>query len=125
MWLMLVCGGASIAGHCFPVWFNFSGGKGAATTLGVLIVVAPAVLIPAAIVFFAVLVVTGFVGLATMSAAVMMPVWFAVTNLAGNQPTFLFLVLLALFIVYTHRVNIRRMRNGEESRWDRVMLLRR
>ena len=124
-WLMLVCGGASIAGHCFPVWFNFSGGKGAATTLGVLFVVAPGVLVSAAIVFFLVLVVTGFVGLATMSAAVMMPVWFAVTDLAGNQPTFLFLVVLALFIIYTHRVNIRRMRTGEESRWDRVMLFRR
>ena len=124
-WLMLVCGGAAIAGHCFPVWFDFVGGKGAATTIGVLIVVAPGVLPAAAIVFIAVLVLTGFVGLSTISATAMMPASFAVTSFSDSQPTFVFLVLVALFILYTHRENIRRMRNGEESRWERAMLFRR
>ena len=43
--LTLACGGAAIAGHCYPVWFNFAGGKGAATTLGVLIAIAPALIL--------------------------------------------------------------------------------
>ena len=80
VWLMLACGGASIAGHCFPVWFNFRGGKGAATTVGVLIAVAPALLLPGAIVFVGVLVLTGYVGLSTICAAIAMPAWLAITS---------------------------------------------
>jgi len=125
IWLMLACGGASIAGHCFPVWFNFQGGKGAATTVGVLIAIAPALLLPGAIVFVAVLVLTGYVGLATICAAITMPVWLAITDLVASLPTVVFLVLLALFIIYTHRSNIQRLRDGNENRWERVMLLRR
>lgn len=125
IWLALACGGAAIAGHCFPVWFGFAGGKGAATTVGVLIAVAPGLLLPAAIVFVTVLVLSGYVGLSTISAAVSLPIWLAATEFAGNQPTFVFLTLLALFIIYTHRSNIQRLRDGNESRWERVMLLRR
>ena len=124
-WLTLACGGAAIAGHCFPVWFDFAGGKGAATTVGVLIAIAPGLLLPGAIVFVTVLVLTGYVGLSTISAAVAMPVWLAATEFADQQPTFIFLVLLALFIIYMHRSNIQRLRDGTESRSERVMLFRR
>lgn len=124
-WLTLACAGAAIAGHCYPVWFDFSGGKGAATTLGALIAFAPALLLPAAVTFVLVLVLTGYVGLATMSAAVVMPIWVAATNLGESAPLFVFLVLLALFIIYTHRSNIQRLRDGTESRSARVMLFRR
>jgi glycerol-3-phosphate acyltransferase PlsY len=124
-WLTLACGGAAIAGHCYPVWFNFAGGKGAATTLGVLIAVAPALLLPAGITFVTVLVLTGYVGLSTISAAVAMPLWIAATDFANSRPLFVFLIVLALFIVYTHRSNIQRLRDGTESRSERVMLFRR
>lgn len=124
-WLTLACGGAAIVGHCYPVWFNFAGGKGAATTVGVLIAVAPGLLLPGAIVFVSVLVLTGYVGLSTISGAVAMPVWLAATRFADHQPTFVFLVLLALFIIYTHRSNIQRLRDGTENRSERVMLFRR
>jgi len=124
-WLALACGAAAIAGHCYPVWFNFAGGKGAATTIGVLIAVAPNLLLPAAIAFVSVLVLSGYVGLATISAAVVMPAWLAATDFAGSIPTVLFLAVLALFIIYTHRSNLQRLRDGTESRWERVMLLRR
>jgi len=125
IWLTLACGGAAIVGHCFPVWFDFAGGKGAATTVGVLIAVAPGLLLPAAIVFVTVLVLTGYVGLSTISAAVALPLWLAATGFVDHQPTFVFLVLLALFIVYMHRSNIQRLRDGTENRSERVMLFRR
>ena len=124
-WLSLACGGAAIAGHCYPVWFNFAGGKGAATTLGVLIAFAPALLLPAGITFVTVLVLTGYVGLSTISAAVAMPLWIAATDFADSLPLFVFLIALALFIVYTHRSNIQRLRDGTEIRSERVMLFRR
>jgi glycerol-3-phosphate acyltransferase PlsY len=124
-WLMLACGGAAVVGHCYPVWFDFAGGKGMATAIGVMSAVAPGVLLPAAIVFVAVLVLTGFVGLATMASVTSMSVYLAFTDFATRQSTVLFLVLLALFIIFTHRSNIRRILDGDEHRVVKAMLFRR
>jgi len=124
-WLTLACAGAAVAGHCFPVFFDFAGGKGAATAVGALIAVSPTVLLPAAIVFVSVLVFSGYVGLSTISTAVALPIWVAATDFSGSEPLIVFLVVLALFIVYTHRSNIRRLRDGTESRSERVMLFKR
>lgn len=124
-WLLLLCAGAAIYGHCFPVWFGFRGGKGAATAVGAMLAVAPALLIPAGIVWVSVLILTGYVGLATMLAAGVMPVWQFILAGFGDGPLVLFLVALAAFIVYTHRSNIQRLLSGEESRMERAMLLRR
>jgi len=124
-WLMLACGGAAVVGHCYPVWFDFAGGKGMATAIGVMSAVAPGVLLPAAIVFVAALVLTGFVGLATMASVTSMSVYLAFTDFATRQSTVLFLVLLALFIIFTHRSNIRRILDGNEHRVVKAMLFRR
>lgn len=128
-WLMLACAGASVVGHCYPVWFEFVGGKGAATTVGVMLAIAPGLLIPGGIVFASVLIVSGYVGLATMTSVVALPVYLAVTQYAQSQPQsrslIFFLVLLAAFIVYTHRSNIQRMRAHTENRLESAMLLRR
>lgn len=124
-WLMLACGGAAVVGHCYPVWFDFAGGKGMATAIGVMSAVAPGVLLPAAIVFVAALVLTGFVGLATMASVTSMSVYLAFTDFATHRSTVLFLVLLALFIIFTHRSNIRRILDGNEHRVVKAMLFRR
>ena len=123
-WLALACAGAAVVGHCYPVWFDFKGGKGAATTVGALLAIAPALLIPALLAFVLVLVTTGFVGLATMTAAVVVPAYLAITDFTGHWRTVVFLACLALFIIFTHRSNIQRMRDGQEGRIKRVMLLR-
>jgi glycerol-3-phosphate acyltransferase PlsY len=96
-----------------------------ATAIGVMSAVAPGVLLPAAIVFVAVLVLTGFVGLATMASVTSMSVYLAFTDFATRQSTVLFLVLLALFIIFTHRSNIRRILDGDEHRVVKAMLFRR
>lgn len=124
-WLTLACAAGAVVGHCYPVWFGFAGGKGAATAIGALLVIAPAVLIPALVVWVAALIGTGFVGLATISAAWSMPAYLVLTNPRGNADVLVFLLLLAGFILFTHRDNIQRMRHGEENRLERVMLLRR
>ena len=72
-----------------------------------------------------VLVTTGFVGLATMLTAVALPIWLLISGLDGQLPLLVFLTGLALFIVFTHRANIRRLRAGNENRIERAMLLRR
>ena len=124
-WLMLACAGASVVGHCYPVWFDFAGGKGAATTVGVLLAIAPALLIPGAIVFAAVLIFTGYVGLATMSSISVLPVYLAGTQFAQSRSMIVFLLVMAGFIIFTHRSNIQRMRQGRENRLESALLLRR
>lgn len=124
-WLALACAGAAVVGHCYPVWFDFKGGKGAATAIGALLAIAPVLTLPALVVWCLVLTTTGFVGLATMLAAATLPVWVAVTALPANRELFWFLVALALFIVYTHRGNIQRLREGRENRLEKAILWRR
>ncbi|MEQ1803615.1 MAG: glycerol-3-phosphate 1-O-acyltransferase PlsY [Gammaproteobacteria bacterium] len=124
-WLTLACAGAAVVGHCYPVWFDFKGGKGAATAIGALLAIAPAATLPALVVWCLVLTTTGFVGLATMLAAAVLPLWVAVTGLPDQRELFWFLIALAFFIVYTHRDNIQRLREGRESRLEKAMLWRR
>jgi len=106
-WLLYACGAAAIFGHCYPVWYEFAGGKGAATALGVLAAVAPVVIVPALIAWVGTLFVLGFVGPATVMAAASVPAYLAVT--AGAQATGLivFTAVVALFIAFTHRSNLR------------------
>ncbi len=124
-WLALACGSASVVGHCYPVWFNFGGGKGAATLIGMLIAIVPGSLPFGLLVFFGVLVLTGFVGLATMTAVTVLPVivWFR--GEPDSSPLIITLMLLALFIIYMHRENVGRMMRGEENRARKAMLFRR
>jgi acyl phosphate:glycerol-3-phosphate acyltransferase len=124
-WLTLACAGAAVVGHCYPVWHDFAGGKGAATSVGAILGISPALLLPGGVVWFSVLVFTGFVGLATMLAAVALPVWVAAIGPSPPPALLVFLVALALLIVFTHRANIRRMLDGRENRLEKVMLLRR
>lgn len=123
-WTAVACGAAAIVGHVFPVFFRFHGGKGFATFLGVLAMLSWPALIAAVIVWCLVLVLSGYVGLSTLLAAWAVPV-FAVIVHGYAAPLFWFGLVMALFIVYTHRGNIRRLAAGKENRFTRVMLLRR
>lgn len=122
-WLAVACAAAAIVGHCYPVFFRFAGGKGAATAMGAIAALNPLLLIPAAIVWFAVLGTSGYVGLATMLAAAVLPVW--VLFMGPDVPLLAFTVALAAFIVFTHRGNLQRLLAGSEHRLDRAMVFRR
>jgi glycerol-3-phosphate acyltransferase PlsY len=128
-WLTLACAGAAVLGHCYPVFFGFVGGKGAATALGALAGFAPGLLLPGGVVWLLVLMTTGYVGLATILAAAALPVAAVlVPGLSGDlagMPLVAFLTVLAAFIAFTHRANIRRLAEGRENRWEKAMLLRR
>ncbi len=68
---------------------------------------------------------SGYVGLATMSAAVALPVWVGLTLLPAEQPLFIYCVAIAGYIVYWHRSNIERMKAGTEHRNTKLMLFSR
>lgn len=124
-WLALCCGAAAVFGHVWPFYHNFRGGKGAATYVGTFVALNPAVIPPMLLVWAFVVVLSGYVGLATMTAAVSVPVWLAVTRLPGDQALFIYSAVMAMFIIFWHRANIQRMRDGVENRNEKMMLFRR
>jgi glycerol-3-phosphate acyltransferase PlsY len=123
LWLTLACGFAVIVGHVYPVWFSFRGGKGAATMVGVLAAVDLRLLLPMLGSWFVVLVLTGYVGLATMLSGVALVIAVYVLE-PDNVPLLSFSAAVAVFVVYTHRGNIARMRAGQENRVRRLWLFR-
>jgi len=122
-WLTMACGFAVIVGHVYPVWFGFRGGKGAATVVGVVAAIELRLLVPLLVCWFVVLLLTGYVGLATMLSGVAL---IAAVYLLepDNLPLMSFCVVIAVFVIYTHRSNIARMRAGQENRVRRLWLFR-
>ena len=121
-WLTLCCATAAIFGHVWPIYHRFRGGKGAATFVGTIIVLNVILIIPLLVIWVAVLVLSGYVGLATMAAAVALPVWVGLTLLPVEQPLFIYCVVIAAYIVFWHRSNIQRMRAGTEHRNTGLMI---
>ena len=124
-WLTLCCATAAVMGHVWPMYHHFRGGKGAATLAGTLIILSLNLVAPLLMLWVVVLVLSGYVGLATMTAAVALPVWLAVTQLPAEQPLFIYSTAMAAFIIYCHHANIQRMRDGSEHRNTQLMLFRR
>ncbi len=124
-WLTLCCATAVVLGHVWPIYHNFKGGKGAGTYIGTLIFLGPQLIIGVVFVWAWVLVMTGFVGLATMTAASALPIYLGIWFLPDGQPLFIYSVVMAAFIIFWHRSNIQRMRNGTEHRNTAVMIFKR
>ena len=122
-WLTVACAAAVVVGHVYPVWYEFRGGKGAATLIGAVAVISPLALVPVIAVWLATVMLTGFVGLGTMLGTATLPVYFALTE-PRSAPLVVFGLAMAAFVAYTHRANIERMRAGNENRARRLWLLR-
>jgi len=123
-WLAVACAGAAVIGHVYPVWYGFRGGKGAATLIGVLIGLKPVAILPVFGVWLVVVMLTGFVGLGTMIAVAFFPVYLALTEAEPSTAMLVFGAVMTVFVCYTHRGNIERMRAGTENRARRLWLLR-
>jgi glycerol-3-phosphate acyltransferase PlsY len=122
-WLTVACAAAVVVGHVYPVWYEFRGGKGAATLLGAVAVLAPAALVPVFLVWLGCVALTGFVGLGTMLGTATLPAYFAIAR-PGDTALLVFGLVMTAFVAYTHRANIGRMRAGNENRARRLWLLR-
>ena len=119
---MMVGGFAAIIGHVYPIFHRFNGGKGAATLLGTLIILNPLSLAYILPTWIVVLVLSGFVGLSTVLSALALFI-YSVIKLNINFQVFSFLVFL--FILFTHRENIRRMVQKSENRFTKIMIFKR
>ena len=115
----IACGVAAIAGHVRPVWLGFSrGGKGVATAAGVFFALAPLPMLAAFLVFVAIVLASGYVSLASLVSALVLPGLLFVTQ-GAHAPLFLVSVVIAAFVFWTHRANIGRLRRGEEHRFGK------
>lgn len=114
-WLPLACAVLAVVGHVFPVFARFRGGKGVATGAGALIVLAPLAALACAVVWGVTVAATRVVSLASLLAAFALPV--AVFLLGERAPRGLLALsaALALFVVWTHRTNLRRLVRGQEK----------
>jgi glycerol-3-phosphate acyltransferase PlsY len=123
--LWLGCGICCVLGHNYPVYLRFRGGKGVATSLGVVLGVYPYLTIAGLLAFGVWLVVTlttRYVSLGSICAAISLPPALAVCTLwddssvfTENLPVLGFAMLAAALVIYRHRENIKRLRAGTES----------
>jgi len=114
--LQLGLGVAALLGHIFPVFAGFRGGKGVATILGIVICILPVASSLSLLVFLIVLFSSRIVSLSSMSAGIAFPL---ILNLAlnnSNPVLTAFSVVVALMLIITHRKNISRMLNRQESK---------
>lgn len=124
VWTQIACATAVVVGHVYPLWFGFRGGKGAATLVGVLAGLAPAALVSVLGTWIIVLLLTGFVGLSTMLATVAFNVWALAQPSVNQDALLVFGATMLVFVVYTHRSNIQRMRAGTENRAKKLWLFK-
>jgi len=117
----LMAGVAAVVGHMYPVWAGFKGGKGVNTTAGVLLAITPMVMVITLGVFFAVLVLSRYVSVASLAATITYPSAIVIEkyllNTEGYDASIVFFSLaLAISIFVAHRSNISRLLSGQESR---------
>jgi glycerol-3-phosphate acyltransferase PlsY len=110
----LTAGAFSILGHIFPVWLKFKGGKGVATTLGMLLVLAPWTGLIACATWLTMAFTLRISSLSALTALALTPI----TSMLIYEDTRLSIIclLVAILVFYTHRANIRRLIKGEEPK---------
>ena len=129
-WLQIAAFAVAVAGHMFPVYLKFKGGKGIATAAGGAFAIAPLPLIAALLVWYIVFRISRYVSLASITAAFMLPVVALVLCLVFDPVKAHFLLrvqwitviafaVIGALAVYRHRSNIVRLLNGTESRFEK------
>lgn len=115
--LAVAAGIAAILGHVFPVWLGFKGGKGVASALGVFIALAPLAALCALGVFVVIFAITRYVSLASIMAAIVLPV-FCLLLMPDRSPVFVGgIIFISLLVIAKHHANIARLMQGTESRF--------
>nr|WP_122011832.1 glycerol-3-phosphate 1-O-acyltransferase PlsY [Maliibacterium massiliense] len=119
-WLAGNMGGAFagvfvVLGHCFPVFFKFKGGKGIATTIGVMLVVKAVVIIPIVAAGVLIIAITRYVSLGAIAGCLMAvaATWLAMPE---NLPMCIMISVAVVIDIFSHRANILRLIRGQERK---------
>jgi acyl phosphate:glycerol-3-phosphate acyltransferase len=112
----VVLGIFAVIGHVFPIWAEFKGGKGIATLFGMILAIQPMVAACLVGVFFAMLFVTRYVSLSSITASIAFPVLIFFIFREPDIMYRIFAIATAVLVVITHQKNINRLMNGSESK---------
>ena len=119
--LIQLAGILVIVGHTFPIFFEFKGGKGIATALGVLLITNWKIGLICLVFALVLIIITRMVSVGSMSSAILFPVLtlfmgesFIVAQ--GAFKYFIYSIILAVFVIFNHRENIKRIMNGTENK---------
>jgi glycerol-3-phosphate acyltransferase PlsY len=118
---------AAVLGHNYSPWVGFKGGKGIATSAGVLLGLMPFAVVLLLVLWLLLFLTTRYVSVASMGAACALPLltlWGSwhhgrIQDGTWNKPLFVFSIIIAVLAVWKHRANIRRLRDGTENRFER------
>ena len=126
--IQILCGSFSVIGHTYPIFANFKGGKGVGPLIGVLLALFPIAFPLCLIVAIAIIITTGYVSLGSIFAAISLPIIILILPGLGiitpNLSLVIFSLLVPWFVIYTHRGNISRIRNGTENRFDKAIIFK-
>ncbi|HEX4574999.1 MAG TPA: glycerol-3-phosphate 1-O-acyltransferase PlsY [Gemmatimonadales bacterium] len=115
-WFPVVLGIAAVLGHMASPYVRFRGGKGVATAGGVFLALAPEAVLISIAIWGVTVWVSGYVSVASITVALLFPLWVWLTR-PGEPYTLGAGVILGLLLVYSHRANIQRLRDGTEHRF--------
>jgi len=114
MWVVSSVGVAVFLGHLYPIYFKFKGGKGVATALGVMLAISPFLALAAFVTWIVVFATSRYASLASIVAALFVPL-HAYYYLRPYKNYFFMLLVLCVLLIWRHRTNIQKLLNGTES----------
>ena len=104
---------SAFLGHVFPIWLKFKGGKGVATYVGILFSINIYLGIIFSLCWFVIFGITKFSSLSSLIASISIPVYLIITS---NFDEIFFFIIMFVLIFFTHRENIKRLKNKEETK---------
>lgn len=112
--IMLLCGLAVVIGHNWPIFLKFKGGKGIATSLGVILTISPLSSLILIIIGVFIIYITRYVSLGSITSAIILPFIFYMLHKSGYY--LIFALVLTFLALFRHRSNIQRLLSGKESK---------
>jgi glycerol-3-phosphate acyltransferase PlsY len=124
MWVISAVSLAVFFGHLYPIYYNFKGGKGVATALGIMLAISPLLGLAALVTWILVFAVSRYSSLAAIVAATLAPVyaWFLLAhadNLIGVSDYVMTILVMSVFLIWRHKRNIQKLLAGTESRFGK------
>lgn len=126
--VQIIAGSSAVIGHTFSIFSKFKGGKGIATLTGLIIAITPFSFISCLLIFFLTLLLSGYVSLSSILASLVFPFslifLFLFFNFEINMSIIVFSIVIPLFVLITHRENIKRILNGTENKFHKIKLFK-
>lgn len=110
-----LCGAAAVVGHCWPIFLGLKGGKGVATSGGIILYLSPVIFFSLIAVFIIVILISRYVSLGSISVAALFPI--AVILLHQSRPVVFMSLFVAVLVIARHHENIRKLINGTEAKF--------